>query len=83
MGINGGLVSKLGMKEAFNFHFILDPSVAKRCKRTSVDIETTLNVVEAWEGQVGFFFDSKLASGRARPYIRSTSSISKWSNFMK
>ena len=40
-----GLVSKLGMKDAFTFHFILDPSVAKRCKGTSVDIETTLKDV--------------------------------------
>ena len=38
VGIKGGLVSKLGMKEALNFHFILDPSVKKYCKASSVDI---------------------------------------------
>ena len=28
------------MKEAFTFHFILDPSVVKHCKETSDDIES-------------------------------------------
>ena len=57
------------MKEAFTFHFILNPFVAKLCKVTSVNIETTLNAVEVWEGQAGFFFDPKLASGQASPEI--------------
>ena len=35
-----GIKGKLGMKEEFNFHFILDPSVTKRCKGNSVDIDS-------------------------------------------
>ena len=38
--IKGGLFSKLEMKEAFTFHFILDPSVTKICKGTSADIDS-------------------------------------------
>ena len=40
VGIKGGLVIKLGMKEAFTSHLIFYLSVKKHYKETSVDIES-------------------------------------------